>query len=111
MSDTWNKRASDMLRNLNLYKNSIRCMREMSLSDKSDELADRLRQTERTVACVEGALDMLTDEERFILDKMLINADRQPVLDLCEECYCEKSNLYRLRKRALGKFTMAIYGR
>lgn len=100
-----------MLRNLNFYKTSIKCLRELTLSDTSEELADKLRQTERTVACIELALTMLTDNERFLLDKMFINAGESPVDAVCEQCVMEKSNIYRLRKRALDKFTMAIYGR
>ena len=108
---TWSKKASDLLRNLNFYRTSIQCMRELTLSDPSEELADRLRQTERTVACIELAMTMLTDNEQLLLNKMFINAGENPVDDICEEYRMEKSNIYRLRKRALDKFTMAIYGR
>lgn len=110
MSNRWNTRAVTLLRNLNFYRNSLICMRELSLSDHSEELLEKRRETERTVACAERAMAMLTDEERFILDKMIINNGSCPVDDLCEQCICEKSNLYRLRKRALDKFTMAMYG-
>jgi len=109
--NTWSRKAADLLRNLNFYRTSIRCMRELTLSDTSTELADRLRITERTVACVDLALSMLTDEERFLLDRLFINAGETPVDDVCAACAMEKSNIYRLRKRALDKFTMSVYGR
>jgi len=101
-----------MLRSLNYYKNSINCMRELSQFDKSEELCDKLRQTERMVFCIETALAMLTDEERYIIDKMFIRAEDEPttVDELCEQCICEKSSIYRIRKRALDKFTMSVYG-
>lgn len=86
-------------------------MKEMTLFEPDGELTDRLRQTERTVACIELALQTLTDTERLLLDRLLINAGECPVDAVCEECCMEKSNVYRLRKRALDKFTMAIYGR
>lgn len=112
LSDTtWIKKAADLLRNLNFYRTSIQCMRELSIFDTSEELADRLRQTERTVACIERAMTMLTDSEQLLLNRMFINAGESPVDDVCEECRMEKSNIYRLRRRALDKFTMAIYGR
>ncbi len=114
MSDTtWNKRAASLLRNLNAYRHAIPCIKELMLASEGEaaaELAERLRRTERTVACVESALQILTDEDRFILDKMFIHAGECPVDDLCEACICEKSSVYRMRKRALDRFTLSLYG-
>ncbi|MBE6599367.1 MAG: hypothetical protein E7638_08005 [Ruminococcaceae bacterium] len=85
-------------------------MRELLTDAPDRELADVLRQTERLIACVEEAMRMLTDEEQYFLDKMYINKGECTIFDICEETHMEKSNVYRLRKRALDKFTMAMYG-
>ncbi len=108
---TWTKKAADLLGNLNYYRGSLRFMREMLLDGNDEELRDKLRQTERLVACIDGALQMMTDEDRFFLDRMFVNAGHDTVDDICAECCMEKSNVYRLRKRAIDKFTMAMYGR
>lgn len=110
-SNIWTKKAADILKNLNFYKTSVLCMRELLTDNPDGEIMDKLRQTERLVSCVELAMKMLTDEDRYFLEKMFISAGECPVDDICAECMMEKSNVYRLRKRALDKFTMAMYGR
>ncbi len=100
-----------MLKQLNCCRNSIRFMRELILCDEDEALRDRLRQTERLVACIDGALRMLTDEEQYILDRMFVHRGDDPVDDICAKLCMEKSNLYRIRKRALDKFTLSIFGR
>ena len=86
-------------------------MRGLLSEITDEELSDKLRQTERLISCMELAMTMLTDEEQFFLDRFFINAGERPVDDICAECMMEKSNAYRLRKKALEKFTMAMYGR
>ena len=110
-SNTWTQKASELLRNLNCYRTSVQCMKEMLLDIEDEEISDKLRQTERLISCIDLALTMLTDEERFFLEQFFINGGENPVDDICAECMMEKSNVYRLRKKALGKFTMAMYGR
>ncbi len=82
---------------------------DASISD--EDLADQLRQTERLISCVEHSLKMMTDEDLYFLENFFIRGGERPVDDICAECIMEKSNVYRLRKRALERFTMAMYGR
>ena len=100
-----------MLLQLTCCRNSLRFMRELILCDEDEALKDKLRQTERLVACIDGVLRMMTDEDRFLLDQMFIHRKETPVDDICAELCMEKSNVYRLRKRALEKFTLAMFGR
>lgn len=110
-TNTWTKKAADLLKNLNLYRNSIENMRNLASVSHDGELSDKLRQTEVLVSCIESALKMQTDEDLYFLENFFIRAGERPVDDICAECIMEKSNVYRLRKRAIEKFTMAMYGR
>lgn len=107
----WTKQSADHLKNLNLYRKSIDNMRKMVSVSEDEELLDKLRQTEILVSCIESALKMQTDEDLYFLENFFIRNGDRPVDDICAECIMEKSNVYRLRKRAIEKFTMAMYGR
>lgn len=47
----------------------------------------------------------LEDEERVILEKMIIVPKRGNLDELCQEFKCEKSAVYRRRDKALAHFT------
>ncbi len=68
---------------------------------------ERRQEVERRVKWIRGALELLTEEERRIL---LCIADGCSVSDLCELFAREKSSVYAVRKRAIDKLTMALYG-
>ncbi len=110
-SNTWTKKGAELLKNLNYYRNSVLCMREILSVQEDEDLADQLRQTERMISSVEQALKMMTDEDLYFLDNFFIRQGERPVDDIMAECIMEKSNVYRLRKRAIERFTMAMYGR
>lgn len=74
------------------------------------ELSAALFQAESWVSAVEGALGVLSPEERTVLDGMYIDARRGGQDRLCETLQMEKSSLYRKRDRALRRFTLALYG-
>lgn len=110
-NNTWTKKSAEQLKNLNYFRNSIESMKCMTAISDDEALRDKLRQTEILVHCIESALKLMTDEELFFLENFFIRHGDRPVDDICAECIMEKSNVYRLRKRALEKFTMAMYGR
>ena len=70
----------------------------------------RLEELEQRLAAMDGALSVLTPEEKLVLHRLFIcpgkgNADR-----LCEELNAERSSVYRKRDAALTRFTTALYG-
>ena len=72
-----------------------------------------LERARRFVDCVESALAMLTPEEReVLLDKSdpLPDGSLPTGFDRYERAACEKSTYYRLRAKALEKFSLALYG-
>lgn len=107
----WTKKAAELLKNLNYYKNSIETMQCMVTVTNDEALQDKLREMKTLVSCIELALKMQTDEDLYFLEQFYIRRGERPVDDICYECMMEKSNVYRLRKRAIEKFTMAMYGR
>lgn len=76
--------------------------------------ASRLRQniasTERLTKLVERGLDSLSDEERRIIDRFYMANTPLSTRVLSEELGYEPRTLYRIRDRALEKFTIAMYG-
>lgn len=59
---------------------------------------------------VDGALDVLTDDERRILDRFYINRQKGHAERLMEEMNLEKAQVYRVKDAALRKFALALYG-
>ena len=74
------------------------------------ELENALEQAQLWVCTTERALSALSQEEKKILQGMLISPQRGGIARLCEELECEQSSIYRKRDRALHKFTIALYG-
>lgn len=72
-----------------------------------------LERTARFVDRIDRALAMLTAEERAILlDKStpLPNGTSPTGFDRYERAACEKSTYYRMRSRALDRFSLALFG-
>lgn len=75
------------------------------------ELKERLRNARMWLSRTEGALGVLTPEERLVLRLLYIAPRKGNVTRLCELLECEQATVYRRRDKALKKFTMALYGR
>lgn len=77
---------------------------------KLEELDRAEKQDRAWVDMVTEGLAVLTDEERLVLDRMVIcplqgNLDR-----VCDELGMERATVYRRRDSALRRFTLALYG-
>lgn len=59
---------------------------------------------------IDGALAVLTDDERRILDRFYINRQKGHAERLMEEMNLEKAQVYRVKDAALRKFALALYG-
>lgn len=75
-----------------------------------DELKRRLKEARLWVSQVDGALGVLDDEERRVLDLFFIHPVKGAVERLCEQLNCERATAYRKRESALRRFTIALYG-
>jgi hypothetical protein len=75
-----------------------------------EELARSLEQARKWVSLVDSGLDVLTDDERKVLDRFYIKPARGNVDRLCEEFGIEKSQVYARKDSALHHFTICLYG-
>lgn len=85
---------------------------DMLLSNivKREELERTLRQAARWVQLVDAGLEILSQEEKLILDRFYIHPAKGNVDRLCEELGVEKPSVYRRKDNALRHFTMCLYG-
>lgn len=66
--------------------------------------------TSRLVQLIEKGLSGLSSEERDVLDCFYINQKHRSIETLKEKLGYEKSQIYRIKDRALYKFTISCYG-
>lgn len=74
------------------------------------ELSRRLADTQIRLATMDRALDLLSPEDRLILERFYIHPVKGNVDRLCEELAIEKAGIYKRKDKALRRLTMAIYG-
>ena len=77
---------------------------------RRQELERQLKQVELWCSVVEGALAVLTEQERLVLDRFYIHPSKGNLERLCEDLCLEKSQVYARRDSALHRFTTALYG-
>lgn len=75
-----------------------------------EELERSLEQAKKWVAMVDGGLEILSAEERLILDRFYIHPATGNVDRLCGELAVEKPTVYRRKDAALRRFTVCLYG-
>lgn len=85
---------------------------DMYLSNivQREELGRSLEQAQKWVALVDAGLELLTGEERLILDRFYIYPAKGNVDRLCGELGIEKSQVYNRKDAALRHFTISLYG-
>ena len=64
----------------------------------------------RLVKLIEKGMEGLSEEEREVVDAFYITATERCVDVLRERLGYEKSQIYRIREKALYKFTLSCYG-
>lgn len=60
------------------------------------------------VSIIETALDVLTNEEKTIVDRMIIKGEEPETVSF--ELHIERSSLYRKKEQCLLKIGRALYG-
>lgn len=76
-----------------------------------DELKENLQATQRWVKRVERGLAVLSSEERTILERFYISAEKGAAYRLAEELRIDVKTVYHRKDQALQRFTFAMYGR
>ena len=78
---------------------------------KREECKAMLRRAKLYVRTVNRGLDVLSKEDRHILEVMYITQERDRVQRLMDEFnLAEESSLYKRVNKALRRFTVAMYG-
>ncbi len=75
-----------------------------------DELKNNYKTVKRSVDRVSRGLEVLDEREKQILDGFYICRTLDYADRLCDKLCVEKSQLYRIKDKALYKFTLAMYG-
>lgn len=77
---------------------------------RRQELERQLEQVQLWCSVVEGALAVLTEQERLVLDRFYIHPSKGNLERLCQELGAEVATVYRKRNAALHRFTIALFG-
>ena len=75
-----------------------------------ERLAQAIDAAQKLINIIDRGLSVLDPEERKVLDGFYINRSSRYLDKLCDELHCEKSTVYRIKEKALYKFTVAMYG-
>lgn len=75
-----------------------------------EELERALEQAEIWVSLTEAALDLLSKEERLLLDRFYIHPEKCATDRLAGDLHVDAKTVYRRKDEALRKFTISLYG-
>ena len=78
---------------------------------RREELARQLEITKEWCAIVERGLETLNERDKLVLDRFYLHPQKGAAGRLCEELLLmEESSVFRIRRKALRRFTQAVYG-
>ena len=77
---------------------------------RREELARQLESARAWVALVDKGLAVLDERDRLVLDKFFLHKQKRACEELCDLLDRERAQVYRLRDKALKRFTLALYG-
>lgn len=77
---------------------------------EKERLELNIRAVEPLLAIVDKALQSLSEDERYILERFYVDRHKGYISRLCDEFGYEERQIYRLKDQALRKFTIAMYG-
>lgn len=75
-----------------------------------EELERSLDQAKKWVDLVDTGLEILSRDERLILDRFYINPAKGAADKLAEELLLDVKTVYKRKDAALRKFTISLYG-
>lgn len=77
---------------------------------KRSELKTKLRENTRIINNIDSGLQVLNDRERVVIFAAYINPKDWDIEKLSEQLSIERTAIYKLRNKALGKYIKAVYG-
>ena len=88
-------------------------MRLAETLDRIDIYRARYGQAREYMARFLPAWQLLTDDDRFVLEAFFLGDGTQDeaVQRVCDHFYVERASAYQKKSRALARLTSALYGR
>lgn len=85
---------------------------DMMLSNivQREELERSLDQVKKWVALVDAGLEILSEEERLILDRFYVHPEKGAADRLAGELHLDTKTVYKRKDAALRRFTISLYG-
>ena len=108
------EKSRKMLEEMRLLKAALKRYEDLAQgapqgSAGASQIEKQLKYIRKTVDSIENSLRFLDATEYRIIDMMYIS-DHKSAEDLCEDLGLERSSIYRHRRSALGKITLALFG-
>lgn len=75
-----------------------------------EELERSLEQAQKWVDLVDAGLEILSEEERLVLDRFYINPEKGAADRLAGDLGIDVKTVYKRKDAALRKFTISLYG-
>jgi len=82
----------------------------INLLSEIEDLKHNYNWVNHLINRVDRGLELLSPEERLVLEKFYIRRTRRYLDELIEELFYERTSIYRMKDEALRKFTIALYG-
>lgn len=77
---------------------------------KKDQKLAELDMNKRFIADMERLLEQLPDDERRVIERMIVNNDKYAAADLSDELGYESAQIYRIRNKALMRLSVLRHG-
>ena len=74
-----------------------------------DRLTANLEEARRAVSRVNGALSILTQEEKELLERFYMTPEKEVSFNMAHELSVDRKTVYYRKDAALKKFTIAMY--
>lgn len=84
--------------------------RRLAILARLDEVRSRFRALHEQMEQIERGYSVLTPYQRDVLDTFFATEERYCADKLCERYYKERSQIYRDRKKAIQRFSLAVFG-
>ena len=109
----WEQEVAERLKKLDSLRQAESSLEQELERLRSEEagVQSSLIQLRSQLTALEGAMQVLTPEERLVVERMLVFPLRGNVDRLAELLNIDRSSVYRLRKRAIQKMEVAMFGR
>lgn len=78
--------------------------------ERKGRMERSLAAARQSVDSVQSAMGALSEKEQLVLEQFYIHRERGHMDRLCRELGVEEASVYRLKNKALEKFTLALYG-